>query len=217
MTTYSKITVDSVDASLKAGLMQAQLRQTVTRSLPSARVSNSLKDTIYSDAELGIKATDFDEVRVAWIEVPVGSTTATVQAQLDKFPNAKLRRFLASNIITSDDQESVAKTGLSGAALESFNTKYGIAAGSEWSAEHLKFFLNAIAERQVVRYGEGNTDGKSADAIVPYSGKAQYRRIEFSKDGEEDVDMRIAQEVNTMKNLELAPTANAKVTIPAEV
>lgn len=212
-TTFSKITVDSIDKSFKGDLMQAQLRQTVTRSLPKSKISNSLADSIYSNADLGIASNDYNEVRVAWMYVSKDATVESVQVDLDKFPKAKLRRFLASQIILSDDQQNVYANGLSGDQLESFNTKYGIAAGTPWGAEHVKFFLNNIADRQVVRYGEGNADGKPADEVVLFNGKQQFRRIELSATGAEDVDMRIKTEVKTIEDIELAPTAKAEASV----
>lgn len=215
-TTFSKIKVDSISDSAKLGkdgkpLRQAQLRQTVTRSLPSTRVTNSLKGNIYDNAALGITSNDYEEVRVAWMEVPKTATVESVQADLDKFTQAKLYRILSSQIILSDDQINVYKIGLSGAALESFNEKYGIKTGTAWSEEHVKFFLNNIANRQVVRYGEGNPEGKPADEIVSFNGKQQFRRVELAEFGAEDIDMRATVEVKSIEDIELAPANTSKV------
>lgn len=207
---FSKITVDSITDSLKAGLKQAQLRQTVTRSLPSARVSNSLKGNIYSNTQLGITANDYEEVRVAWMEVPANATVASVTKDLEAYPEARLVRFLSSTPILSDDQILVAKNGLRGPALTDFNTKYGIIAGTAWGIDHVKFYLNNIAERQVIRYGEGNTEGKPANELVLSSdGKQQFRRVEFNPEAIADVDNRVTVEVKEFKSIDLAPNTIA--------
>lgn len=208
MKSYGKITVDSINPKGLKGMPEAQIRQVVTTSLPSTRTTNNIKGSLYSDAELGITSNDFDEVRVAWIPVPVGATVASVQADLDKSPIKQLVRFLASQIILSDDQMNVANNGLrntaTSKALDSFNEKYGIAAGTEWGKDHLKFFLNAIADRQVVRKGGTGTD---ANEIVLYGtpGKQQFRRIEFPPVPMEDVDTRITTEVVDIQPISMAP------------
>lgn len=206
MTTYSKITVDSINPEGFKGLPVAQLRQTITRSLPKVQVTSSLKKSIYSDAELDITSNDYVETRVSWMEVKKGATVESVQADLDKFPKAKLIRFLASSIILDDNQARVAKQGLSNTdtskSLDSFNEKYGFPAGTAWSTEHLAFFLNNIADRQVVRKGG---EGADKDEIVMFNGKQQFRRIELDPDGGEDVDNRITEEVKVQKEIVMAP------------
>lgn len=217
MKTYSKITVDSINPKGLKGMPEAQIRQTVTTSLPSKRTSNNLSGSLYSDAELGITANNFDEVRVAWIPVKADSTIASVQADLDKSPIKQLVRYLASSIILSDDQMNVYKNGLRNTAtsnaLDSFNEKYGIAAGTPWGEEHVKFFLNAVANRQVVRKGG---EGADKDEVVLFNGKQQFRRIEFPPVPTDDIDTRITQEVVDIENVELAPvTKKVEVTAKA--
>lgn len=206
MKNYNRITVDSINPKGLKGMPEAQIRQVVTTSLPSTRTTNNIKGSLYSDAELGITLNDFDEVRVAWIPVPVGATVESVQADLDKSAIKQLVRFLSSQIILSDDQMNVAKNGLRNTAtsnaLDSFNEKYGIAKGTEWGEQHLKFFLNAVAERQVVRKGGIGAD---ANEIVLFNGKQQFRRIEFPPIPMEDVDARITVEVTDLKPIKMAP------------
>lgn len=203
MIKYGKIKVDSIGDSFKDGLQQAQLRQVVVRELPKARTGNSIKDSLFSTEELGIENNVYEEVRVAWQEVKKGITKEEVQAKVNSFPNAKLRRFLASSPILSDDQELVIKNGLTGAALESFNEKYNIPAGTVWDNEHVKHFVNNIASRQVVK-------DTITNEIVMFNGKYQFRRIELSVEGLEDLDARTTTEVKSIEDIELSLTAKGE-------
>lgn len=203
MTKYGKITVDSIGDSFKDGLQQAQLRQVVIRELPKARTGNSIKDSLFSTEELGIENNVYEEVRVAWTDVKEGMSITEVEAKIATFPNAKLRRFLASSPILSDDQELVMRNGLTGAALESFNAKYDIPAGTVWDSEHIKHFVNNIASRQVVRETDTQT-------IVMFNGKPQFRRIELSVEGLEDLDARTTTEVKSIEDIELSLTAKGE-------
>lgn len=206
-TTVSKVTVDKVEPSLKAGLAQAQVRQVLSKVYPKAKVSNNLKDQFFSNEELAIAdGKAYSEERVAWIEVPEKFTKEQTEAHLNKnFPEMTLYKVLSSTPILSDDQEQVLKNGLSGDALTSFNTKYGIAEGTVWGEQHLKFFIAAIVDRQVVRYGEGNEEGKPADEVVLYNGKQQFRRVEASVSKRSDIDLR-KPEIAVTENIEMAPS-----------
>lgn len=211
MKSYGKITVDSINPKGLKGMPEAQIRQVVTTSLPSTRTTNNIKGSLFTDDELGIKSNDFDEIRVAWIPVRAKDTVETVQAALDASPIKKLVRFLSSAIILSDDQISVVKNGLrnteTSKALDSFNEKYGIPVGTAWGPDHLKFFLNAVATRQLVRKGG---DGVDKDEAVLFNGKQQYRRVEFPPVPMEDVDHRTVVELREVEELDLAPTAKAE-------
>lgn len=216
-TTVSKVSVDKVEKSIKEGLGQAQVRQIISKIYPKAKVSNNLKGQFFSNEELNIAdGKEFSEERVAWIEVPLAFTKEQTQAHLDKnFPEMTLYKVLSDSPILSDDQVQVAKNGLQGEALESFNAKYQIPTGTAWGELHLKFFFNNIADRQAVRYGEGNADNKPADELVLYNDKIQYRRVEAAISKKEDIDLR-KPEVAVTESIEMAP-AKSEVKTTEEV
>lgn len=111
---FNKITVDKVeDHKYKKDLMQAQLRQVVSVTYPSTRVGNSLSDNLFDVEDFNLTAgKTYESNRIAWVNVPKGSTMESVVAQLAKLPNARLQRILASEPILSEEQKQGIKAGL---------------------------------------------------------------------------------------------------------
>ena len=150
----------------KEGTLTAELKQTVeTKSFyPSKSVSNDLKGNPFSPQDFGFAEQEFTstEVRVAWIDVPMGTTAEVVEAKLAALPTAKLYKILANKPILSDSQ------------------KYGISAGLTT--------IDAIGDSQVIRYPEASEKGGQ---LILKDGKPQYRSIYFTT-SQVDQDMRTA-------------------------
>jgi hypothetical protein len=121
--TFGRITVDSVGPSLNPKKHQAQVRQIVTSLYPGARGANSLSDALFADKQFGVGEA-FEEVRVTWIPVPIGTTVKQVEAQLAKHPNAVLQRTLSLNPILSEEQEQAMASGLSTKTLDDYREKH---------------------------------------------------------------------------------------------
>lgn len=149
----------------KEGTVTAEIRQTITKHYPAKRVVNSLQDNIFSVEDFGFEEKNYDEKRVAWLDVPVGSTVETVAERLAQYQNANLYRILSNRPTISDAQA------------------YAIN-----SDDYPDMTLDRIADQQVVRYGEGHED--AGDLALDDFGKPQYRRIAFSSKGHEDIDTR---------------------------
>ena len=172
--TFEPIVVDSVYQAKyqKEGTLTAQLKQTVVTiaNYPTKSVVSNLQNNIFGNNDFGFKDKDYEsrETRVAWINVPAGSTVETVAAQLKKFPKARLYRVLSNTPIISDIQEYAIRQKLTS--------------------------VDIIADGQVVRYPKGSEDeGK----LILSNGKPQYRAVYFHTDGLEDRDSRDADPANT--------------------
>ena len=110
---YAPITVDKVDADqYKTDVDSAQIRQIVTKVYPSASISNSMSDSLFSADDFDLEGKEFTETRVTWISVPKGTSAADVQAMLDKNPNAKIYKVLSHEPILTDGQEYALENGL---------------------------------------------------------------------------------------------------------
>lgn len=97
--TYGPIRVTDVrEHKWREDVAQAEIRQTVTRHYPSARAGNSITDALFSIGEYDFSSSDFDQERVAWINIPLGKTKQDVEKQLEKFDEATIYRVLADNI-----------------------------------------------------------------------------------------------------------------------
>lgn len=181
----SKIKVEKiVDNRFKDGHKQAQLRMEVT----TGGGGNNLRSDLFSNEELGRET--FTEQRVDWIDVPSDATVETVEAVLTNYPSARIFKILSNKPELSDNQERVITYGLSGEAFEEFKATHEIEA-EEWNEECAAKMLQVIADSQVVRYGENNTEGKPADEpVLDRKGQLQYRLTLFSKDGQKDIDKR---------------------------
>lgn len=119
---FGAITVDNVGPSLNPKKHQAQVRQIVTSLYPGARGSNSLSDGLFQDSEFGVGEA-FEEVRVTWIPVPIGTTVEAIQAQLAKHTNARLVKTLSLYPILSEEQRNAMATGISSKTLADYEEK----------------------------------------------------------------------------------------------
>lgn len=165
----SPIIVDKVYKSdyQKEGTLTAQLRQTVTTLsyYPSKAVSNNLQDNIFAAEQFGFGEQEFknEENRVAWIDVPMGSTVESVTAQLSKFPEAELYRVMSNRPIITDHQ------------------KYAI--------DNNITTLDVFANSQAVRFPVGHPQ-EGELALDQNSGKVQYRAVFFKASKINDIDKR---------------------------
>lgn len=166
----SKIVVSRVYKSdfQKKDTLTAELKQTVsTKShYPTQSVANSLQDNIFGMSDFGFEEKEYnnDEVRVAWIDVPVNSTPASIQAKLDVMPKVVLYRVLSNRPIIADTE------------------KYAI------QSPELDVSLDTFANRQVVRFPMGAPN--AGELATDTNGKVQYRRIAFSTKSLQDQDIR---------------------------
>lgn len=153
----------------KEGTLTAELKQTVkTVSLyPSKSVSNNMQDNIFGNEEFGFENKEYvnEETRVAWIDVPLGSTVESVVEKLNKFPAATIYKVLSNKPILNDSQVYAIKAELT--------------------------TQDVIGDRQVVRYPKEHEDAGSL--VLDNNGKIQYRVACFKTTATEDIDARTAE------------------------
>lgn len=190
------ISVSRVYASeyQKEGALTAELKQTIeTQSFyPSKSVSNSLNANIFSTQDFGFEEKQFDssETRVAWIDVPMGSTPETVMAKLQSIPDATLYKILSNRPILSDSDV------------------YAV------NSSELQVTNDSIANRQAIRYGANHPD--AGKLVLDVNGKIQYRRVCFSLTKMEDQDKRTADPADFYASPELQSELNEVVHVIAE-
>tara|TARA_R100001377_G_scaffold85310_1_gene71490 strand:+ start:26756 stop:27385 length:630 start_codon:yes stop_codon:yes gene_type:complete len=192
------VTVSRVYASdyQKEGTLTAELKQKITTNTtyPSKRVTNSLDGNVFSTEEFGFEPSEpfvNHETRVAWIDVPVGTSIEAVVAKLAGAPGACLYRIMDNKPVISDNQQDAIRNPERNVTIDTFSN------------------------RQAVRYPMGHTnEGKLA---IHSSGKVQYRRIAFSATAKNDVDNRNADLDYGYVSAELqAEVDNTTVTVIAE-
>lgn len=173
----SQITVDHVKSGTytKAGMEQAQLRQTVTTTsyYPSAKAGNSLSDNLFSQSEFTSvvdKTYTSHETRIAWINVPEGTTPEDIVARLAAAPEACIYKILSNKPILTNEQVQAISAGLKD--------------------------MDDFAKTQVIRYSEGTKDAQGNDIggqiVLDTNQKVQYKATFFSNSVKEDVDERTA-------------------------
>jgi hypothetical protein len=170
----SKIQVEEVKPHISSKKKaQATLRMKVKSVYPESGVGNSLNDSPFGTSAFGFgDGQSFIEERVAWIDVPVGSTVQSVQEQLDKFPKARLYRVLSLEPVLSEQQKRAMEAGISTYSDEQGNPS--------------RVDMNYYKGKQAVV-------DKTTGEVITYKGKVQYRIIAFSTSGQADIDMRPAQ------------------------
>lgn len=183
---FQAINVVGIGPSLNARKWQAQLEQIVATTYPGVRGNDSMSDALYSGAALGAQPTTFNEKRVTWVPVPVGSTLESVKEQLSRMPEARLQRILSLKPILSEEQVNAIQTGLSNKTVEDYSEK----------------FARQTSEQ----------DGIPGEPLT-YNGLPFYRAIKFRASAEEDIDTRPADLADLRVSMTGA-TANTAVQAP---
>lgn len=192
----SKIVVSRVYTSefQKEGTLTAELKQTIATKAyyPSKSVTNSLNDNIFSTTDFGFSEQEFSttETRVAWIDVPLGSTIESVQTRIDAMKDLTLYRIMSNKPIIADTEQ------------------YAI------DSPELNVTVDTIANRQVVRYPD-NHETNPGEIILDVHGKVQYRRIAFSKTLKEDQDKRTEEVTDVYVSPEIEMELNP-MAIPSQ-
>lgn len=165
------IVVRKVEASQwqKEGSETAELEQTVkTVSLyPTKSVSNNMKDNIFAPEDFGFQPKPYEnnETRVAWIDVPVGTTKEKVAELIATHKGACLYKVLSNRPILTSDQKYAVDNGVTS--------------------------MEIIAARQAIRYSDTHEEVAKRGQLIPdTNGKIQYRAVFFSKTAKADSDLR---------------------------
>jgi hypothetical protein len=166
---YSPIEVSRVYSNTyqKEGTETAELKQTVvTESIyPTKSVASNLQENIFDNAEFGFANQTYENssVRVAWLDVPVGTTAQQVAERLTKMPDATIVQILSNHPILTDKQVYAIENGIT--------TK------------------EVIAESQVMRFGE-NAEENAGKLILDKLGRPIYKGNYFRTSAEADIDRR---------------------------
>ena len=165
----------------KTNRMTCILKQKVTEHYPSGRSNNDLFD----DGEFGFEDKDYQNVRVAFIDCPIGSTPESVQAKLNalvaagKFP--MVQKHMSLSPILSEDQKSAIAAGLTN--IEAIKKSQQVLIPSKANPEVLEPAM--------------------------FQGHVFYRTNKFVSDYVEDIDTRLAE----LKELEGASVQVAEATL----
>lgn len=155
----------------KEGTVTAEIKQVITTvtTYPTKQVVTNLQDNIFSMDDFGFeqRAYENQETRVAWLDVPVGTTEEQVAAKLADNPKARIYKILSNRPILSSSQQ------------------YAI------GNPEINVTLDTFAERQAVRYPEGHS--QAGRLALDANAKIQYRAVFFSSQGTEDSDARTAE------------------------
>lgn len=174
--TFGKLTVDSVGPNeMNSKYFSAQLRQVVDTitHYPGGAPNSGLNDGLFDVSAFELKPTSLPSTqnRIAWIDVPVGTTQEQVEGLLAKKAGAKIVRITSSTPILSDNHKSM------------------IAQGT--------LTLEKVAARQLLRVpdtAETNPGGVALDR----NGKFQYAVNVFTTDASrQDEDRRTADKADT--------------------
>jgi hypothetical protein len=189
-TTKSPISVDDIYVGKfqKQGTLTAMLRQkfTTVAKYPTAVHDSDMQDNIFSSSDFGDTTKDFTSVenRVAFIDVPEGTTKEAVVALLARIPEATLYKVLSNAPILTNNHQNAIDRGLT--------------------------TLDDIANSQVVRYGENHDN---AGQLIMEAGKVQYRKVYFSKTAKADIDRRNSESHPEYMSAEIALEATGEVSV----
>lgn len=159
----SAIIVENVvEHKYKDDVLSAQLRQTIktTSIYPGKNSGNDKQDSLFEAAEFGgaPKVYENEQVRVCWIEVPLGTTKEQVQAKIDSLGDqARIYQIVSTNIqdcLTSGHRFHISEGTLTMEQLEA------------------KFAL---------------VDGDSGERITSEAGEQLYRALYFSTSAQADI------------------------------
>jgi hypothetical protein len=182
--TREPITCDLIGPSLKKNpdgspsRETAHLRQVTYRHYPSGKVGNSLQDSLFDQSAFNFQDNKAESIRMAFVDVPVGTTREQVMQMINNYPDACIYQILSDKPILTDTQEQALAAGL--VTLE--DIMYGR--------------MDENGQRnggQVVRYGKSQNipAGKGPQDFVPSpAGNIQFRQTFFSTTFKPDIDRR---------------------------
>lgn len=168
---FSAITVDKVEPhAYKKGVASAQLRQTVTTTYPSVRVTNSLNDSLFSLDEFKLpEGQSYTSTRVTWLNVPEGMTAKQVQERIDAAKMPVIYRKISNKVedVMSAEQHQAVAAGLR--TIEEFQDQLRVryvdeATGELRDVEPAQYRTNAFST-------EGRADEDFRSDIVENEGK----------------------------------------------
>lgn len=196
----SAITIDEIFSGeyQKDGTLSAQLRQVITTKsfYPSKKVSNNLQDNLFDTEDFGFTDNEFVGVenRVTWMDVPIGTTDATLTTRIASQPAACLYRILSNKPILSDNQQ------------------YAISAGLKTKDDFANTQAVRYPDDAVIKVGETEV-AVGGTLALDKNGKIQYRQIYFSKTAKEDIDLRTADKTDVY----ITPELEAELTGAAKM
>jgi hypothetical protein len=182
--TREPITCDLIGPSLKKNpdgtpsRETAHLRQITYRHYPSGKVGNSLQDALFDQEAFNFQDNKAESIRMAFVDVPVGTTREQVMAMINNHPDACIYQILSDKPILTDSQEQAIAAGL--VSLEDIMYGRPDENGNRTGG-------------QVVRYGKSQNvpAGKGPLDFVPSpAGNIQFRQTFFSKTFKPDIDRR---------------------------
>ena len=204
--TLGKVTVDSVGPHPfhEGERDQAQIRQVYITHYPSSRPNSSLVEDLFEISEFGLESSlDAENVRVTWIDIPLGTTQQQVEAQLEKFQESTVYRILG------DDVRQVMTAGQMHAAHSDEYPDYDT---DKAKRKHVVMRVNQKSGLPVPITKDGQElegsvtlteNGKVAE-IIDETG-FQYRATGWARNYKEDIDLREPSE-----RIVLAETSSVK-------
>lgn len=160
-TQFAAIKVDEVKRSSFGKVNIAVLRQQVKTTYPASRAGNSMSDSLFAQNDFKAVGKEYINDRVTFIKVPLEATVETVQAKLDKLPEARIYRIMSSNFqdVMTDEQKEAVDKGISSKTMEDYEKS-----------------LKAI--------------NPSTGQPIMNNGEVFYRSLYFSSTNVEDIDLR---------------------------
>lgn len=186
ITTRGAITLDRLYTAdfQKPGTISAQLRQVITKDsyYPSKQIATDMQANLFDIAEFGFEEQHFQNVenRVAWLDVPVGTTEEMINRKL----------------ITANAAGSVIYRVLSNEPILDKHQKYAISVGLGGVT------MNTFANKQVVRYPKGHA--QEGQISLGTDKKVIYRRTFFMDKPFEDSDLRTTDPADVYLSPEIA-------------
>lgn len=153
----------------KEGTVTAEMKQTIeTKSFyPSKSVTSNMQANPFSNEEFGFSEQPFEsnDTRVAWLDVPKGTTAEQVIEKMKSFPKAQIYKVLANRPIVTNNQQYAIDNNIT--------------------------TLDIIAAAQVIRYPK-NHETMAGKIILDPNGKVQYRQTFLWLEEKADEDKRNA-------------------------
>jgi len=174
--TESSVVCASVgENTTKPEFDQAQLRQTTTTSYPTKKVGS----TVFAEEDFGLPTNDFVGTKVAWINIPKGSTIEQVAENLAKYPKARLQKQLSFEpILTDDDKWAISNianvTEETFAARQLVKNKDGVIMLVNGKKQYRKIVFSAT--------GEPDLDLRHADASIAHVQVAEPAMVETTEE-----------------------------------
>jgi hypothetical protein len=152
----------------KPGMNQIMVKQIVKTTYPSARVTNSLSDSLFDNSDFDLEeGKSYEKTRVCWLNVPKSKSLDEIKKMIESKPNCRIWARISENVLDILTPEQIAMMDSEDVdiSLDDYKEKFSIpdSDGNELGIYQQLFFSNEAKEDEDFRSSSKSASVKSKE------------------------------------------------------